>query len=176
MDEDQRVLEHAFHSLGIGHEIWRQIAPVELHAFDDLERGLHRLGLFDGDDAVFPHFVHGLGDDFPDGGIVVRGNRAHLGDHVAFDRLTQRLQLADGLVDRLLDTALDAHRIGPGGHVLRALADDRLRQDGRRRRAVTGHVGGLARDLSHHAGAEVLDRIRHVDLFRDADAILGDGG
>ena len=40
VDENDRILEHHFHALGIGHEIRRQVAAVELHALDDLERGL----------------------------------------------------------------------------------------------------------------------------------------
>ena len=41
VDQNDRVLEHHFHALGIGDEVRRQIAAVELHPFDDLERGLH---------------------------------------------------------------------------------------------------------------------------------------
>ena len=34
------VLEHHFHPLRVGHEVGREVAAVELHALDDLERGL----------------------------------------------------------------------------------------------------------------------------------------
>ena len=46
------ILEHDFHALRVGHEIGREVAAVELHALDDLERRVERLRLFDGDDAV----------------------------------------------------------------------------------------------------------------------------
>ena len=81
----------------------------------------------------------------------------------------------DGL-DGLLDAALELHRVGAGGDVLRAFAEDRLREHGRRRRAVAGDVGRLARDLAHHLGAHVLERILEVDLLGDGDAVLGDRG
>jgi hypothetical protein len=37
----------------VGHEVRRQVAAVELHAFDDVDAfGFEALALFDGDDAV----------------------------------------------------------------------------------------------------------------------------
>ena len=78
--------------------------------------------------------------------------------------------------DGLLDAALQLHRVGAGGDVLRALAEDRLREHGRRRRAVTGHVRRLARDLAHHLRAHVLERVLQVDFLGDGHAVLGDGG
>ena len=41
--------KHHLHALGVGHEVGREVAAVELHALDHVERGLHALGLFDGD-------------------------------------------------------------------------------------------------------------------------------
>ena len=41
VDQDERVLEHHFHALRVGDEVGREVAAVELHALDDLERGLH---------------------------------------------------------------------------------------------------------------------------------------
>ena len=38
------VLEHDLHPLGIGDEVRREVAAVELHALDDLERRLGALG------------------------------------------------------------------------------------------------------------------------------------
>ena len=40
VDEDVGVLELGDHLLGVGDEIGREIAAVELHAFDDVEFGL----------------------------------------------------------------------------------------------------------------------------------------
>ena len=79
-------------------------------------------------------------------------------------------------LDGLLDAALELHRVGAGGDVLDALAEDRLRQHGRGGRAVAGHVGRLARDLAHHLRAHVLERVLELDLLGDRHAVLGDGG
>ena len=38
VDQDDGVLEDDFHALRIGHEVGREVAAVELHALDDVER------------------------------------------------------------------------------------------------------------------------------------------
>ena len=83
VDQDDRVLEHDFHALGIGHEVGREVAAVELHALDDVERGLERLGFLDRDDAVLADLLHRFGDDLADRRVAVGGDRADLRDHVA---------------------------------------------------------------------------------------------
>ena len=75
---------------------------------------------------------------------------------------------------RLVDAALDVHRVAAGGHGLEAFADDRLRQYGRSRRAVTGLIGGVGRDFLHHLRAHVLELVLELDFLRYRDAILGD--
>ena len=95
---------------------------------------------------------------------------------VPLDRLRLLLQLGDDDFDGLLDAALQLHRVGAGDDVLRALAEDRLREHGRRGGAVTRDVGRLARDFAHHLRAHVLERILQVDFLGDGHAVLGDGG
>ena len=175
VDQDDRVLEHDFHALGIGHEVGRQVAAVELHAFDDLERGLERPRFFDRDHAVLADLVHRVGDDLADRLVVVGRDGADLRDHVAADRLRHPLDLAGERLDRLLDAALDVHRVRAGDDVLRALAVDRLRQHGGGGGAVARRVRRLARDLADHLRAHVLERVLQVDFLRHRHAVLGDG-
>jgi len=122
---------------------------------------------------VFADLVHRLGDDLADGLVVVRGDRADLGDHVALDGLRARLEVRDDRLDRALDAALDVHRVRAGGHHLRALAVDGLTEHRRRRRAVTGHVRRLARHFTDHLRAHVLERVLEFDFLRDGHAVLG---
>ena len=63
MNEDVGVFEYGFHRFGVGHEVGRQIAFIELHAFDNLEGRLDRLCFLDRDRAVLADFVHCVGDD-----------------------------------------------------------------------------------------------------------------
>ena len=71
---------------------------------------------------------------------------------------------------------LSAHRVGAGGDVLQALADDRLGQHGRGRGAVAGDVVGRRGDLAHELGALVLEDVLDLDLTGDRDAVVGDRG
>ena len=70
-DEDVRVLEHDLHAVGVGHEVRRDVALVELHALDELQLHAERLRLLDGDDAVLADLVHRVGDDAADGRVVL---------------------------------------------------------------------------------------------------------
>ena len=87
------VLEHALHAVRIGHEVRREITAIELHAFDDVQRGLDGFGFFDRDDAIFADLLHRFGDDVADCRIVVGGNGRDLRDHVALHRLRQFFDL-----------------------------------------------------------------------------------
>jgi hypothetical protein len=84
------------------------------------------------------------------------------------------LAIASTTPRRLVDAALEAHRVGAGGDVLQAFAVDRLGQQRRRRRAVAGDVAGLAGDFAHHLRAHVLERIGQLDFLGDRHAVLGD--
>jgi hypothetical protein len=66
VDEDVGLVEVALHVGGVGDEVGREVALVELHALDELDLGLEALALFDGDDAVLADLVHGGGDDLAD--------------------------------------------------------------------------------------------------------------
>ena len=176
VDQDDGVLEHHFHALRIGHEVRRQVAAIELHAFDDVERRFERAGLFNGDDAVLADLLHRFRDDLADGLVAVGRDGADLGDHVALDRLRHLLDFGGHGLDGLLDAALQLHRVRAGDDVARAFAIDRLGQHRRRRRAVTGRVRGLAGDFAHHLGAHVLERVLEVDFLGHRHAVLGDGG
>ena len=84
-------------------------------------------------------------------------------------------EVLDDLVDRLLDAATQRQRVGAGGDVLEARADDRLSEQRRRRRAVAGDVVGRRGDLADELRALVLEDVLDLDLARDRDAVVGDG-
>ena len=83
-------------------------------------------------------------------------------------------QVLDDLVDGLLDAAAQRQRVGAGGDVLQARADDRLGEQRRRRGAVAGDVVGRRGDLAHELGALVLEDVLDLDLAGDRDAVVGD--
>src|SRR6185437_3189949 len=136
VDQDAGVFEHRFHSLRIGYEIGREIAAVELHTFDHLQRGLHRAALFHGDDAVLADFLHRLGNDAADLLIVVGADRANLGDHVALYVAMQFADLLGRGFNRPFDSALQPGGAGACRDCLHAFAEDSLSKHGGRRGAV----------------------------------------
>ena len=173
--------ESIFHDrdllVGVVDEVGRQIAAIELHALDHVEFVVQRLAVFDRDHAFLADLFHRLGDDVADLGIRVGRDRADLSDF-----LGGGAGLADGLEllaqgdDRLVDTALEVHRVHAGGHVLHAFANDGLGQHGRGGGAITRIVGSLGGDFLEHLGAHVLELVFQLDFLGDRHPVLGDGG
>src|SRR5690242_8844129 len=72
--------ELSHHLLGIGDEIGRDVAAVELHAFDYVELAVETFGLLDRDHALVADLLHGLGNHVADRLLAIGGNGADLGD------------------------------------------------------------------------------------------------
>ena len=173
MNQNERIFKHSFHSVRICNEVRRQVTPVELHAFDELQVGLHRFGFFNGNHTILADLLHRLSDQRPNVFVVVRRNRGHLLlFFLALHRLRKFLQLFDHDLHRAIDSALEIHRIRTGGDVLDTFAIDRLSQNGRRRGAVARQVACLTGDLTHHLRAHILVRVFQVDLLRDRHPVL----
>src|SRR4051794_35245039 len=174
-DEDVGILEDGFHPLLVGDHVGRDVALVELHALGELEVHAERLALLDVDHAVLADLVDGVGDDVADL-LVAGGDGRHAGDLLlAGDGLGLGADVDDDLVDRLLDAALEGERVGAGGHVLEALADDGLGEHRCGRRAVTGDVVGRRGDLADELRALVLEYVLDLDLTSDGHTVVRDG-
>ncbi len=175
MDEHIGLLQFDPHLVLIGDEVRAEIAAVELHAFDDFQLGLGGLGFLDGDDALVADLLHRLGKEAADLGVAVGGYGADLGDLVVLrDLAGVGLQLGHHGVDRLVDAALQVHRVHAGGNGLGTLPDDGLGQNRRGRGAVAGQIVGLGGHFAHHLRAHVLELVFQFDLFRHRHAVLGD--
>src|SRR6202042_2517922 len=68
VDQDVGIVHFNAHLVGVGDEVGRDVAAVELHAFDDVEFGLERLGFFNRDDALVADLLHGVGQELADFG------------------------------------------------------------------------------------------------------------
>ena len=177
VQQDIGIFEVHLHLVGIGDEVGGDVAPVELHPLDDLQGGLHPLGLLDGDHPLLADLLHRLGDHLPDGLVVVRRDGADLGDLLLVaDLFGHLLQLIDDQGDPLFDPALQGHGVHAGNNELGPLAVDRLGEDRGRRGAVTGLVRGLGGHLLDHLCPHVLELVLQFDLLGDGDAVLGDLG
>src|SRR5204862_8206946 len=150
---------------------------VELHALDDVELGLQRLGFLDRDHALIADLLHGVGEELADLGIAVGGDGADLGNLlVGGDLLRVLLEVRIDSLDRKVDAALEIHRVHAGGNRLGAFTDDRSGEHGGGGGAIAGRVSSLGGDFAHHLGAHVLELVVELDLLGDGDAVLGDAG
>src|SRR5712664_3289286 len=177
VDENIDIVHFNAHLVGVGDEVGRDVTAVELHAFDDLEFGLERLGFFNRDDALVADLLHGIGEELADFGVAVGGDGADLGDFlVRGDLLGVLDEVADHGFHRQVDTALEIHRVHAGGNCLGAFTDDGGGQHGRGGGAVAGSVRRLGGHFAHHLGAHVLELVFELDFLGDGDAVLGDAG
>src|SRR6202166_597831 len=175
--QDQRLLELGALTLLIVDEVRREVAAVELHAFDHFELVLEARTLFNRDHAFLADLRHRVGNRLADALVGVRRNGADLRNRVrVLAGLGELLELFGRRQDRLVDAALQIHRIDARGNGLEAFADDRLCKNGRGGRAIAGFVGGVGSDFLHHLRAHVLELVFELDLFGYRHAVLGDGG
>src|SRR4029079_9275494 len=123
--QDVGVVHFNAHLVCVGDEVGRDVATVELHAFDDVEFGLERLGFFNRDDALVADLLHRIGEELADFGVAVGGDGADLGDFlVRGDLLGVLDEVGDHGFHSQVDTALQVHRVHAGGNRLGALTDD----------------------------------------------------
>jgi len=172
VQEDVRAVELAHHLVGVGDEVRRQVAAVELHALDDVELGVQRLGLLDGDHTLVADLLHRLGDHLADLTLAVGRDRADLGHLVGGgDLLGPLLEVGD---HRLDGGVLGCALILGADHV----AELRLHL------CLVGGTGDIGLDRHHHLGVELdpnrvqaedLDHLVEPDLPAiDRDPGLGD--
>jgi len=95
---------------------------------------------------------------------------------VVGDRDRHAGELGDDVLDGFLDAASQLHRVGAFAEHAHPFAHERLGEQGRRRRAVAGEIGGLVHDLADELGAHVLELVGELDLARDRDAVVRDRG
>ena len=175
MQQDVHILELADHLVGVGDEVRREVAAVELHSLHDIDLGVETLVLLDRDDALVAHLLHGIGDLLANCGFAIRGNRSDLRDLLrALHRPGSLLDVLHGPATSNVDAALEVHGVHPRGHGLQALVHNVLGQHRRGRGSVARHVVGLRRDLSDHLRAHVLEPVLKLDFLRDGHAVLGD--
>src|SRR5882724_3939846 len=177
VDQDVGVVHFNAHLVGVGDEVGRDVAAVELHAFDDVEFGFERLGFFNRDDALVADLLHGIRKELADFGVAVGGDGADLGDFlVRSDLLGVLDEVGEHGFHSQGDTAFQIHRVHAGGNRLGAFTDDRGREHGRGGGAVAGSIRRLGGHFAHHLRAHVLELVVKLDFLGDGDAVLGDAG
>src|SRR4030095_3208720 len=165
VDQDVGVGEFDRHLFRIGDEVGREVAAVELHAFNHVELEFEALGFLDRDHAFLAYLLHRFGDLLADDGVAISRDYADLADLVRTGyRLRAGLEVLDDLGDGDVDAALQVHRIHAGRDRLHAFANDRLGQNGGGGGAVAGDVVGLRGDFAQHLRAHVLELVLELDF------------
>ena len=157
MNENQRVVQNAFHLFRVRHEIRGEVTFVELHAFDNIHCCVYGFGFFDSDRAVFADFVHGVGDDVTDDVVGIGGDRRDLRDLLAGVNIgLHGGEFIDNCTDSFVDTTLQAHRVGTGSHILQSFAENGFGEDGSGSGTITGVIICLGSDFLDHLCTHVF--------------------
>ena len=139
--QDVGVFQLDRHGVLIGDEVGREVATVELHAFDDFQLVFEAATFVNGDDAFFTYFLHRFGNDLANALVAVGRDGAYLGNGFGVGAGYRHcLDLFHRRSDRLVDAALKIHRVHTGSNAFQAFRDNRLSQNGGGGGAVTRSV------------------------------------
>lgn len=175
MQQDVRLLQVSQHFVSVGDEVRRQVATVELHAFNDFELGFQRLGFLDGDNTFVADFLHGFGNVLTDLLVAIGGNGADLCNFFrSRDGLGRSFQRLDSFSSSKIDAALQIHRIHAGSNCFCAFLDDGLSQNSCGCCAVTSDVVGFGSNFTHHLCAHVFELVFQFDFLGNGNTVFGD--
>ena len=141
---------------------------------DYIQLCLHGLGLFDGDNSVICHLLHGIchhiahfivscGDGSHSCHLMLAGNLAAHG----CNRLYCRIRC-------LLHTFSQNDRVRACCHILHTLVDHRLCQHRSSGCTIACHIVGLGRHFFYQLSAHILKCVFQLDLFCNRYAVVGD--
>ena len=171
-DQEQCIVEFANATVVVGHEIGGAVAPIEGHAFGDLQFGRQALALLNGDDAIDAHLVHGLADHPAHFLVTTGADGGHLADGVTRNGGGALLDARHDLSSGFFHAAAQAHWAGASRHVAQTFAGHRLGEDRGGRRSVTGLVLGFGGDLQEQFGAQILEGVFEFDVPGDGHAVV----
>ena len=176
MDENQRLIHLAGLLFGIVHEVWRNVATVELHTLDNINGSIHTLGLLNGDDAFLLDGLHSLGDELADFLVVVGRNAGNILDLgvVVTNLLRLSLDTVNYSSHGLVDTTLQVHWVGTCGNILETYANHGLGKNSSGSCTITSLVAGLGGNILDELCAHVLEWILELNLLGNGNTVLGD--
>ena len=178
IDEDVGVLHLALHLLGVGYEVGREVATVELHALYHTDGGVSALCLLNGDNAIFAHLLHSICQELANLGVVVGADGSNLLNLliVVAHNLSHVLDFCNNGSNGLVDTALQVHGVGTSCHVLQTFANDSLSQYGSSGCTITSIIASLGSHALHQLCTSILEGVCQLNLLCHSNTVLGDVG
>ncbi|EGF23986.1 archaeal DNA polymerase II, large subunit [Rhodopirellula baltica WH47] len=176
VQQHECVFEARFHRAGIGDEVRRNVAFVELHAVDVFDFGVAALAFFDRDDAVFADSFQCVSEQFADHVVVVGRDCTDVSDFLfAADGASHFNQLIAGGFDSLFDPATNRGWVATGNDVSQTFFEDRTSEHGCGGGSVAGQVAGLLSDFDDEFRTHVLEAVFEFDFLGDGHTVFGHG-
>ena len=162
--------------VGIGDEVRRNVALVELHPLGELQLEPEGLAFLNRDHPILADTLKRLGNGGTDLRIRRRDRRHRRNATLdSLNILREVLDERDDRTDCRLDAPLETHRVGSCREVAESFPHHGLGQHCGRGSSVTGHVVGLGCYFLGELSTHVLPRVVKLDLLGDGHPIIGDG-
>ena len=166
------IVQIRFHLVRVGYHVLRHVATVKAHPFNHVNRRVNATAVFNRDYAIVADLFHSIGNQFTNFRVSSRDGSNLRNVILALHFMTHLVQFFNGSLGSLVDTATNANRVSTGSNVLHPSVNDGLRQNGCRRRTVTGVVIGLGSNFRNEFGTHVLKVIFQFNVLGDRNPIV----
>ena len=152
----------------VSHEVWREIATVELHTFNPFNVGIEAVAFVDGDNSVFTNLGHCICEQSTDTVIIIGSDGGNICHFITILNLNGHLlKLSCDIFNGLFNAGLHLHRVYTGHDSFESFIENRFRHYGCCCGTVTSNITGFASHFAYHAGAHVFIDILKVDFLSD---------
>src|SRR5690606_14848184 len=164
-DQDVWVVQNSNLLVSIVDEVWRQIAAVKLHTFNNVKFVFQRLAVFNSDNAFLANFFHCISNDLADGKVAVSRNCANLSDFLGGCAwLGQLLQFGNSSSNCFIDTTLEVHWVDTSSNILQALNNNSLSQNCCGGCTVSSVIGSLGSNFLDQLSTDVLELVLELNF------------
>ena len=174
VDQNIRSIHFALHFLGIRNEVRRNISPVELHTFYNIDSRIGTFGLFYRDNTFFLYFFHSLGNELANLAIVVGRDTSNRFDFLKIVAYFLSLSL-DAFYHfgyGFVDASFQIHGVGSGSYVFKAYVYDGLCQYCCCRCSVTGIIACFRSNFFYQLSTHVLKWVFQFYFFGNCHTIF----
>ena len=171
-DQDQRIINHAFHLVRIGYHVRGKVSAVKLHAFYNLQAGAHGLGVFYSNNTVISYLFHSVCNESADL-LISRGNGSNLcNGFLGVNRNSSVFNFLNKNANSFFNALLQDHRICTGCYVSHAFMNHGLSKQSCGGCAVACYVIGLCCDFLYELSAHIFKGILQFDFAGNGYTVI----